>query len=135
MRHITVPQMKKLHALAKELGMDDDLLHEYVSMMTDKTSLKELSMQEAIRVIDGLEGKKDYSKGDRISYRQEQYIMLLAKQLGWVEDEKVNIKRLNGFVKKYCGVEDYRWCTRKLASNVIEGLKDMLLRKSSKIAE
>ena len=83
MRRITQAQQRKIHAMARELGMDDDLLHSYVSMMAQKDSLKALSLTEAIKVIDGMEAKKGYAAGDRISRRQEQYLFILMKKLGW----------------------------------------------------
>ena len=42
MKKITQGQMKKIHALARETGMDGDLLHEYVFLLTEKESLKDL---------------------------------------------------------------------------------------------
>lgn len=80
MRKITQAQMKKIHALAKEIGMDDDLLHGYVYMLTEKESLKDLSLNDAAKVIDGMTGKKGYAQGDRISYRQEAFIFTLMKK-------------------------------------------------------
>ena len=130
MKHITQPQQKKVHALARELGMDDDLLHEYVYLLTERTSLRELSLNDAVRVIDGLEGKRGYAKGDRITYRQESYIFILAEHLGWTDETgRADKKRINGFIKKQYGVEDYRWLTKELAGKLIEALKDMEERK------
>lgn len=130
MRKITQGQQRKIHAAAKELGMDDDLLHEYVYMLTEKESLKDLSINDAVRVIDGLEGKKGYAAGDRISYRQESYIFILLKKIRWTDDEgKPDKKRLNGFVKKQYGIEDYRWMTKSIASKVIEALKELEKRQ------
>lgn len=125
MRKITQGQQRKIHATAGELGMDDDLLHEYVYMLTGKESLKDLSINDAVRVIDGLEGKKGYAAGDRISYRQESYIFILLKKINWVDDGgEPDKKRLNGFVKKQYGIDDYRWMTKGIASKVIEALKE-----------
>ena len=126
MRKITQAQQRKIPARAGELGMDDDLLHSYVSMLAGKDSLKELSLTDAIRVIDGLEAKKGYAAGDRISKRQEYYIFVLMRKLGWT-DENVTMdkKRLNGFVKKQYGIDDYRWMTKGVAGKVIEALKEM----------
>lgn len=58
MNKVTTAQQRKIHALARELGMDDDLLHEYVSMLTEKQSLKDLTVMEAVKVIDAMEGKR-----------------------------------------------------------------------------
>lgn len=132
MNKVTTAQQRKIHVLARELGMDDDLLHEYVSLLTEKQSLKELTVMEAVKVIDALEGKKGYAAGDRISWRQERYIECLMVQLGWVlEDGKPDKKRLDGFVKKQYGMDDSRWMTKKIASHVIEGLKSLATRKRS----
>ncbi|MCM1192696.1 MAG: regulatory protein GemA [Acetatifactor muris] len=129
-KKITQGQMKKIHALAKEIGMDDDLLHEYVFLLAEKDSLKELSLADAARVIDGMTGKKGYARGDRISYRQEMYIFSLMKKMGWTDKEgNPDIKRLNGFIKKQYGIEDYRWTTRGIASRVIEAFKELAARK------
>lgn len=129
MKKITQGQMKKIHALAKEIGMDSDLLHEYVFMLTEKESLKDLSLSEAARVIDGMEGRKGYARGDRVSWRQEHFIFILMRKLGWVTDKgEPDIKRLNGFVKKQYGIEDYRWMTRGIASKIIEVFKSLLER-------
>lgn len=129
-KKITPGQIKKIHALAKELGMDGDLLHGYVYMLTEKGSIKELSMPDAARVIDGMVGKKGYAQGDRISYRQETFIFTLMKKMGWTDsDGKPDIKRLNGFIKKQYGIEDYRWATRAIASKVIEAFKELAGRE------
>lgn len=130
MRKITQAQIRKIHALSRELGMDDDLLHEFTSMVTGKDSIRELSVMDAVRLIDSMETKKGYERGDRISWRQEQYIFVLMRKLGWTDKGgEPDLKRLNGFVKKQYGTEDYRWTTKKTAGRVIEGLKALLGRQ------
>lgn len=129
-KKITQGQMKKIHALMKEIGMDNDLLHEYVYMLTEKDSLKELSLNDAARVIDGMMGKKGYAQGDRISYRQQQFIFTLMRKMGWTDsDGNPDKKRLNRFIKKQYGIEDYRWTTRAIANRVIESFKEMSSKK------
>lgn len=122
---ITASQMRKIHASARERGMDNDLLHIHVEMLTGKDSLKELTIHEAVQVIDSLEGKGTKEPGG-ITWKQMSYIQALAKELGWVtESGKVDNKRLNGFISKRFGVDHYRWLSRSTASKVIEGLKNM----------
>lgn len=129
-KKITPSQMKKIHVLAKEAGMDDDLLHEYVHLLTEKDSIRELSLNDAARVIDGMVGKKGYAQGDRISYRQESFIFVLMKKMGWTDNKgNPDKRRLNGFIKKQYGIEDYRWLTRGLASKVIEAFKELAARE------
>lgn len=58
MQPITTSQMRKIYAAAREHGLDNDLLHIHLQTVTGKESLKELTMSEAIKLIDSLEGKK-----------------------------------------------------------------------------
>lgn len=131
MRKITPSQMRKIYALAKENGMNKELLHIIVENETDKTSIAELNIMEAVKVIDKISDRKQsYNpKIEHMSYKQEAYIKGLAKDLGWVDvDGGIDEKRLNGFCKKYYGIETYKWLTRSLASKVIEGLKTLIMR-------
>ncbi len=122
---ITASQMRKIHASARERGMDNDLLHIHVATLTGKDSLKELTIHEAVQVIDSLEGKGTKEPGG-MTWKQLYFIQSLAKELGWVtEAGKVDDKRLNGFISKRFGVDHYRWLSRSMASKVIEGLKNI----------
>ena len=133
MRKITSAQNRKIHMLASQLGMDDDLLHEFVRAITEKEHISGLSIMEAVRVIDGLEGKKSYAAGSHMSERQKSYIFFLMRQIDWTEESgKPDLKRLNGLVKKQYGVDSYQFMDRKVASNVIEFFKEMLERQKKK---
>lgn len=124
----TTAQIRKIHVLAKERGMDADLLHLYIDSMVKKDSLAKLSISEAIKVIDGLAGKK---AGEEMATRKQQWkITEQVKKLGWT-DEKGNVEevRLNGFLKERFGIGHFKWLTKKAASDVIEALKAMLNRQ------
>ncbi len=122
---ITASQMRKIHVSARERGMDNDLLHIYVSTLTGKDSLRELTISEAVKVIDSLEGRTGDASA-KASYKQIGYIHGLMRELGWVrEDGKPDEDRLNGFLRKRCGVDHWRWLSRSAASKVIEALKNM----------
>ena len=54
----TPAQLRKIYVLAKETGMDSDLLHLYVFNTVKKDSLSALTITDAVKVIDGLSGKK-----------------------------------------------------------------------------
>ncbi len=126
MRKITAAQNRKIHMLASQLGMDDDLLHEYVEMLTDKKHISALSTTEAVKVIDGLDGKKNYAAGSHMTQRQKSYIYFLMVQIGWTDDAgNIDLKRLDGFVKKQYGIDSHRFLDRKTASNVIEFMKEL----------
>jgi hypothetical protein len=119
--------MRKIYAVARELGMDNDLLHTHLCTVTGKDSLKELNIQEAVRVIDSLEGKPVATRTSGMTQKQFKYINILMRDLGWVtEDGRSDYKRLNGFCSKRYGIDHYSWLTVSKASDVIEGLKNML---------
>ncbi len=130
MRKITAAQNRKIHMLASQLGMDDDLLHEFVDMLTEKKHISNLSIMEAVKVIDSLEGKKSYEGGSHVSERQKSYIFCLMGLIGWTDEEgNPDLRRLDGFVRKQYGIDSHRFMDRKTASNVIEFLKEMLARQ------
>ncbi len=127
MQPITTSQMRKIYAAAREHGLDNDLLHIHLQTVTGKESLKELTMSEAIKLIDSLEGKKGRTGSMQMTEKQFRYINMLMKDLGWMDENgKRDYKRLNGFCSKRYGIDHYRWLTTSMASKVIEGLKNML---------
>ena len=125
-------QKRKIFMLANASGMDHDLLHSYVSALVRKDSLKELTMMEAVRVIDGLSGKDVRSadpKREAMSYRQRSYILSLAKRLGWVDENgDVDEYRLSQFCRKQYNVLHWYNLTRSKAGKAIEALKAMAER-------
>ena len=132
MNKVTPAQMRKIYALAHERGMDGELLHIHVTLLTRKDSIKDLSIQDAILVIDSLSGKRTGTPAFRLeaaTMKQCRYIEVLARELGWINDEnEVDTLRVNGFVKAQYSVERYQWLTKAQASNMIEALKGMLER-------
>ena len=55
---MTEKQRKLLFVLAKQRGMDNELLHSYVETQTGKQSITEVTTQEAKVLIDGLQEKQ-----------------------------------------------------------------------------
>lgn len=115
--------LKKLYAVSKEYGIDNDLLHDMVFSEFNIDSLKKLSDSQGLAVIERISGKKQYYKNGSAkgmaSESQKKYILDMADRLGWGD----NVQRLSGFLKKYAGVESVEWLTIKGASKVIEGMK------------
>lgn len=137
MKGVTAAQLRKIHACARECGMDDDLLHIAVRDITGRSSLKDLTAAEACRVIDAMEGKTDSGPSkDAATPKQMGYIKDLMKRLGWV-DEKMepDMARLDGMCKKYAKVDNHKWLSRTGASNIIEALKKMQERQRAQAAE
>ncbi len=134
MAPITAAQMRKIHVIAREQGMDNDLLHIYVEIVTGKDSLKKLSINEAIKVINGLERKASKDRSGRMTKKQYAYINDLMKKLGWVDESgNPDNKRLDGFCQKRFSVDNHNWLTSAAASKVIEGLKNMIKNQEDAI--
>ena len=133
MRKITPSQMRKNYALAKEYAIDNDLLHIIVESETGREHISELTIMEAVKVIDKMEGRKQSTdpKKEHMTYKQEAFIMALARELKWVDEEgNIDDRRLNGFCRKYYEIESYKWLTRSKAGKVIEGLKSLLRKQA-----
>ncbi|WP_250278774.1 phage protein GemA/Gp16 family protein [[Clostridium] colinum] len=104
-------QLSKIYVLAKENGLDNEILHDLVKAMFNKISLKKLSFVQAGKIIERLAGKSS----------QEDYIRNLEKQIGWAE----NPKRLKGFIKGMFKKDSLKRLTKKEKSKLIEALKSM----------
>jgi len=130
MTAISKAQIIKIHAAAKENGIDNILLHDIVEEMTGKKSIRELTKYEAMNVIDKVVGKRIVRSptSDRASDEQLSKIRVLERELGWDD----NPKRLSAFIKKYAKVEQLHWLKEKQASNIIEALKQVLKKSQDK---
>ncbi len=115
---MTEKQRKLLFVLAKQRGMDNELLHSYVETQTGKQSITEVTTQEAKILIDGLQEKKQTAKG-YITEKQLKYVKGLCQCLSWEE------KALRQFIEKQYGISNVNWLTSKQAAKLIEGLKSI----------
>lgn len=133
MNPASAAQKRKIFALAKKNGMDNDLLHAYVCALVKKESLSKLTILEAIQIIDGLSGKGTRSprpRTDGMSQAQRGYLLSLAKRVGWVDEEgQPDEERLNGFCRKQQDTLYWTGLTRSKACKVIEALKAMAERR------
>ena len=115
---MTEKQRRLLFLLAKQRGMDNELLHSYVETQTGKQSITEVTTQEAKVLIDGLQEKKQTAKG-YITEKQLKYVKGLCQCLSWEE------KALRQFIEKQYGIFNVNWLTSKQAAKLIEGLKSI----------
>ena len=115
---MTEKQRKLLFVLAKQRGMDNELLHSYVETQTGKQSITEVTTQEAKTWIDNLQEKKQTAKG-YITEKQLKYVKGLCQCLSWEE------KALRQFIEKQYGISNVNWLTSKQAAKLIEGLKSI----------
>ncbi len=132
----TPPQLlKKIWVLAKEVGMDEDVLRVTTERVTGQARLSCLSKEQACAVIDAINetsGKKKAKPATR-EYRmtnaQRNKIEQLANELGWAYEPE----HLRKFIKKYYKIDHMDWLTKRMASNLIESLKNVLARHKNKL--
>lgn len=119
----TPAQLRRIYGLARERGLDDEMLHAYVFQLTGRESLKELTMKEAARVIGALDPAGGYTAGG-ITPPQKEYLLGLAKELGWVDnDGNADMGKLDGFALRNYKKYAVKWLTVQEAGKMIEGLK------------
>ena len=118
---ITAAQIRMIHALVRETGLDDDTLHDIAHSVSGKESLRTLTRSQAARLIDRLQVLAGKAKDipDRASQAQQNYIHALAREMGWAEDPK----RLRRFLETRAGVSDVRFLSIRAAGQIIEALK------------
>ena len=114
---ITSGQIAKIYVLAKENGLDNEMLHDLVKAMFNRNSLKKLTFIQAGKVIERLGGNTGSS--------QESYIRALERQIGWSD----NPERLKGFIKSLFKKDDLKRLTKKEKSKLIEALKNIKKRE------
>ena len=132
MTKATASQIRKIHALANEVGIDNDTLHSHIYNITKKKSIKELNITDAINVIDSLQT----SEKGRMTWKQRRFIFSLASQLKWVDEKGMpDEKIITGFVKKKANVISIDWLTQKQASVVIDAMKAILKKDKEKTAD
>lgn len=130
MAKATAAQIRKIHVLARERAMDDDLLHLHIQNLTHKVHIRDLTVMEAIWVIDSLEGRPREPKQEPATSRQMWFVRKLLVELGWAnENGEADMGRLDGFLKERFGVAHHKWLDKPKASQVIEALKAMLERQ------
>ncbi|MCD7948292.1 MAG: regulatory protein GemA [Oscillospiraceae bacterium] len=133
--------LRTLWAIAKspELGMDEDDLHAVVYRETGKESMRQLTQGEINTIARVLQNMKDGVQRDTRSKRTDEggseatvkmrrKIYALCDALGWNNDHR----RINGFVKRMCGVERIEWATPAQCFKIIEALKKMVERETAK---
>ncbi len=128
MEKATAAQLRMLHALARQHGMDEDLLHARCSAVTGRKHLSELSKWQCGLLIDDINGKRRAPSEERITPGQVTTIFGLAKRLGWLTDDDghPSQRRLLAFLEKRYGVSCIDWLTPRTASKAIEAMKAIL---------
>lgn len=145
MASINTYQIRKIYTIASALGMKgsdkDDALHDLVSGMTGKTSVRELSYADACRVIGELEARQGTppprksgrplrrSTPGRVSEGQQRKIWALMYQIETASPSTAPLgDRLCAIIKKELGIEafprdPFAWVDYKGGNKLIETLK------------
>lgn len=124
-RILTPKQMKCIYALARKGGLDTEALHAVVEATTGATSIKALTFQQAVQVIDRLKclvGQESTHAPDRPSREQVAKIYAMAGALGWSSEPQ----RLTAWLEKRYHVSHPAFLRERDALSCIEAMKAML---------
>ena len=128
---ISRPQIAKIWALARELGLDREALYQLVP----GGSMSRLARADASRIIDALgrlrptPAPAPAPSEPRMSPKQLHFIYFLLGRLGWLNEPG----HTRNFLLKYFHVERVEKIqSRKQASGVIEALKAILKRRTQR---
>lgn len=125
---ITADQRKKVFALARQHGLDEEALYAVVAQVSGGDSISRLTKEQAVQLIDRLTrytGESNQPGRKMASKKMLWKIRELEKKLGWSDEPK----RLQAFMTKYAGVERLEWLTHQKAWKLIESLKKMVERQ------
>lgn len=133
--NITPQQMRKVWAVAKERGLDQDDVRQMAKVISGMDSVSHLTKAEAIQLIDRLEGRRpvaiQQTDPNMATVKQLWKIDQLIRGLGWDD----NPKRLEQFMLKYAGVAKTQWLTKRKAIGLIDGLKKILDRQATQAVQ
>lgn len=128
----TKQQLKAIYALASRLGMDAEMLHDFVFALTRRASIADLRKAEATNVIKTLLQHANpnalrKSKGNityLVSIEQVEKIDALAKRMLWGHEQIDALSQ-----RMYS--QPFRRLRVNQAQGLIEGMKSILERKGT----
>ncbi|ODS30806.1 MAG: hypothetical protein SCARUB_04087 [Candidatus Scalindua rubra] len=132
-KKITKKQIPKIWARTKEIGLEEENLRKLVKKVSGDPSISKLTKDQAIAVIDRLEGKKVRKRikgkkrfalsvvcidGKKVATpKQLEYIETLGDIAGWKR------KHIKSFILKKFGKDDMNSLTRQEAGVMMKVLK------------
>lgn len=134
-------QIKSIWGFARELQLDKEDLYGIIGRVTNKESMRALTVsqankvvQELIRLKDRRDGRKEEPAAKRRTdvggrsgtQAMRRKIYMLCRVLGWNDNER----RLAGFCLRMFGTERVEWLTGKQCHQLIEALKKMVERSN-----
>lgn len=136
MKMISPKQIPAIWASARDHCIDKQSVYDIIAAVSGKESMKALTESEAYQVLDRIKGrtassgyaqagqKRTDEGGNEATVKLRRKIYHLTGELGWNN----NNDRINGFIKKLCGVERIEWLTVSQCHKAIEALKKMVQR-------
>lgn len=122
-------QKKAIWAAAKGNGLSKDDVYSVILSISKKEHMTELTYAEAAKVLNKINNRKYGNVGaaGKITGKQIGMIENLAETLGWDDDT------LRNHVENRFKISHMTWLSTKQASDCIEGLKGMIMRKQKNI--
>lgn len=137
-RGMTPGQLRAIYALAREAGMTNEDVHALAQGMTGRESLRQMSGYEAGRLISEMKRRLGQPEStryagsaaqemplDRLSAAQKRMIYAIAHDLGWLDGEEGEGRRLRGWLEKKYGVSTTGFLNARQASACINALNAM----------
>lgn len=140
---ITTGQIKKMHALKRALGWDDDLYHEILDDRYGVKSSTMLTSYQAYNFIKVFEQRaielnvwtpggaakflslKSRNRKGYATDKQARLVDALWCQVSRQDDEKSRDKALRHFLKRLVGVDDIRFVERHNVEKIVKALEAM----------
>jgi len=134
----TIAQLKKIHALKKDLHLDDKryhlLLAEHGNHATAPvTSSKELTVHQASGIIKSLEHllekNPDLFSHAYASDRQVRKIFALWHEVTGIHDTDPTVRTLKTFLEHHFHIRDFTHIPKRKVPKIIHALNKMILNK------
>ena len=140
-RMIDARQIKRIHALKNQLGLDDDTYRTALKAQHNVETCKNLTYIQAARFIADLEkkaGKSNHYKGNRQKYenfrgragmatpRQMRKVEAMWAEVSRAGTDEARASALRRFLKRIVGIEDLRFLECWQVRKVIRALDAMI---------
>jgi hypothetical protein len=113
-------KLAAIHIVKKELNLSDEVYRNILEQVAGVRSSKDLSDEQFQKLMRYFVRSKYYrTKSDGITIRQKLFIKYLIDELNCTENH------LQNFIFKYYRTDNIDTLTKKIASKVIESLKNI----------
>ena len=135
--------LAKIHIAKKQLCLDDDTYRDILRTVTGKTSAKDLTLAEALKVLKHFEqhgfkaarkAKKPQAGKRPHTFDMQEREPLLKKIEALLLDGGYTWKYADGIAKKVCKIECVAWCGPPALRKIVAALTYNARRKTKKAA-